>query len=75
MHQIKYAYKLEIDIKKTRCPVCNRYHLRMSESGLITCKCGFILDNTHDYVAGARLDNDLDFKINKITKNEDDKGG
>ena len=73
MHQIKYAYKLEIDIKKTRCPVCNRYHLRMSESGLITCKCGFICDNAHDYVAGARLDNDLDFHIEKIHK--DDKGG
>lgn len=72
MHQEKYAYKLEIDITETRCPVCKRYHLRMSQSGLITCRCGFICDNTHNYVAGVRLDNDLDFKINKITKNNDE---
>ena len=72
MHQQKYAYKLEIDITKTKCPVCKRYHLKMSQSGLITCQCGFICDNTHNYVAGVRLDNDLDFKINKITKNNDD---
>ena len=72
MHQQKYAYKLEIDITETRCPVCKRYHLRMSQSGLITCRCGFICDNTHNYVAGVRLDNDLDFKINKITKNNDE---
>ena len=56
MHQQKYAYKLENDITETRCPVCKRYHLRMSQSGLITCRCGFICDNTHNYVAGVRLD-------------------
>ena len=72
MHQQKYAYKLEIDITETRCPVCKRYHLRMSQSGLITCRCGYVCDNTHNYVAGVRLDNDLDFKINKITKNNDE---
>ena len=68
MHQQKYAYKLEIVIEATRCPVCNQYHLKMSQSGLITCQCGFILDNTHNYVAGARLDNDLDFHIEKKYK-------
>lgn len=66
MHQELYAYKLEIDIRETKCPVCNRYHLRMSQSGIITCKCGFLCDNTHPYVAGVKLDNDLDFHINKI---------
>lgn len=73
MHQQKYAYKLEIDITETRCPVCKRYHLKMSQSGLITCQCGFICDNTHNYVAGVRLDNDLDFKIIKTKKEEEDK--
>lgn len=71
MHQQKYAYKLEIDITETRCPVCNQYHLKMSTSGLITCRCGFICDNTHNYVSGVKLDNDLDFHIEK--KYKDDK--
>lgn len=73
MHQQKYAYKLEIDITETRCPVCKRYHLKMSQSGLITCRCGFICDNAHNYVAGVRLENDLDFKIIKTKKEEEDK--
>lgn len=44
----------------------------MSQSGIITCRCGFLCDNTHPYVAGVKLDNDLDFKVNKITKNNND---
>lgn len=71
MHQNKYAYKLEINIKETRCPVCKRYHLHMSEAGLITCQCGFIADNTHQYVAGAKLNNTLNFKIEKKYKEDD----
>ena len=77
MHQDNYAYKLEIDISETKCPVCKRYHLKMSQSGLITCRCGYVCDNTHNYVAGVLLDNDLDFAIVKKykeeEKNEDDK--
>ena len=73
MHQIKYAYKLEINIQETRCPVCNRYHLRMSQSGVITCQCGYICDNLHPYVAGVLVNNNLDFKIERKNKEEDDK--
>ena len=72
IYQQKYAYKLEIDITETKCPVCHRFHLRMSESGVITCRCGYVLDNSHDYVAGIHINKPPRFKINKITKNNEE---
>lgn len=71
MHQNKYAYKLEIDITKTRCPVCNHKHLQLNQNGDINCKCGFIASNTNFYVGGLRINNDLNFKIIKKHKKED----
>lgn len=68
MHQSEKTYQLEIIIKKTKCPICNQYHLHMSPSGVITCECGFICDNLHSYVAGVHLNNDLDFYVYKIYK-------
>lgn len=65
IHQENNAYKLEIVINDTKCPVCNHYALRMNSIGVITCKCGFISDNLHEYVAGFKLNNDLNFKIIK----------
>ena len=72
IYQQKHAYKLEIDITETRCPVCHHYHLRMSESGIITCRCGYILNSSHDYVAGRHINKPPRFKINKIKKEEEE---
>lgn len=69
LHQEQYAYKLEINIKETICPVCHHKNLKMNGDGGISCRCGFISSIVHEYVAGIRVDNDLDFKIEKITKN------
>lgn len=71
MHQNKYAYKLEIDITKTRCPICHRKQLTMNTMGDITCRCGYISSIT-PYVAGIRTNTNLDFKINKIKKEDNE---
>lgn len=70
IYQKTHAYKLEIDILETRCPICNKKHLRMSLSGNITCKCGYVVINGHDYCAEQKINKNIDFKINKIKPEE-----
>ena len=72
MHQEKYAYKLEIDITETRCPICHRKHLKINSMGDVICKCGYISSIT-PYVAGIRTNTNLDFKINKLKKEDTQK--
>lgn len=68
MQQSEKPYQLEIIIRGTKCPVCKKYHLKMSPSGFISCECGYICDNLHCYVAGIRLNTDLDFYVHKKYK-------
>lgn len=66
LYQNIHAYKLEIDINETRCPVCHRKHLKMSVTGDISCSCGYISSISHEYCAGLKVNNQIYFKINKI---------
>ena len=66
LYQNIHAYKLEIDITETYCPVCHRKHLKMNTTGDISCSCGYISSISHEYAAGLKVNNQIHFKINKI---------
>lgn len=66
LYHDKNAYKIEIDIKNTRCPICKHKNLKMSMSGQINCKCGYINNTSHSYCGGVKINNNLSFKLKKI---------
>lgn len=72
LYQNIHAYKLEIDINETRCPVCHRKHLKMNTVGDISCSCGYISSISHEYTAGLKVNNQINFHINKIKPESED---
>jgi len=70
MHQNKNAFKLVVNLKWVKCPVCKKNIALEKVDGELLCECGYVYQTSYNYVAGIRINTDLSFKVKKIKKEE-----
>ena len=64
-------YMCKIDYQQTACPICKtRGNYIKQELDLVCAVCGAIIETPYRYTAGFKFNNNIDFKIKKIQRDE-----